>query len=161
MSTPMFVREVMTHRVAAVDAPATVEDLRRVAHRDNLVAVAVVNRQQPIAVLTRQQLDHADVRGAEPDPTPWFEQLGGQPPIVLAPNDLTADLQAVFYQSGTSVALVVDHHEIVGLVTLGQLEENAQSTLKPNRRPSHRTRRVAGDRQPSAPEGHGPTHQGE
>jgi predicted transcriptional regulator len=84
--------------------------------------------------------------GAEPDPTPWFEQLGGQPPIVLAPNDLTADLEAVLYQSGTSVALVVDHHEIVGLVTLGQLEENAQATLKPNRRPSHRTRRVARSR---------------
>jgi predicted transcriptional regulator len=123
----MFVREVMTRRVGTVDATATLEDMRRVAHRDDVMAVAVVHRQCPVAVLTRQQLDLPDIRTAEPDHTPWFEQLGGQPPIVLAPDDLTAGLRTVFYQTGTSVALVVDHRHIVGLVTLEHLTDDVHA----------------------------------
>lgn len=128
-STPMFVREIMTRRIGTVDTNATVEDMRQIAHCDDLLAVAVVNQRQPIAVLTRRNLDNAATATREPDNKPWFEQLGGQPPIVLAPDDLTAELETVFYQSGTTVALVVDHHDVVGIVTLDQLTDEATSPV--------------------------------
>jgi predicted transcriptional regulator len=123
----MFVREIMSRRIGTVDATATLEEMRRIAQRDDLQAVAVVSHHQPIAVLTRQNLDRADSRTTEPDTTPWFEQLGGQPSIVLAPDDLIAGLETVFYQSGTTSALVVDHHEVVGLVTLSHLPDEVSS----------------------------------
>jgi CBS domain-containing protein len=129
MPTPTFVREIMSRRIGTVDATATIEAMRKLAQRDDLLAVAVVNHHQPIAVLTRQNLDHADPRTTEPDTTPWFEQFGGQPSIVLAPDDLIAGLETVFYQSGTTSALVVDHHEVVGLVTLSQLTEEGSSQV--------------------------------
>src|SRR5690348_14645172 len=129
MSTTSFVREIMSRRIGTVDVSATIEEARRIAQRDDLLAVAVVSHRQPIAVLTRQNLDHADTRTAEPDPTPWYEQLGGQPSIVLAPDDLIAGLETVFYQSGTTSALVVDHREVVGLVTLSQLTDEMSSQV--------------------------------
>jgi CBS domain-containing protein len=126
-STPMFVREVMTRRVGVVEATATVEEVRRLVERDDLAAVAVMHRRRLLVALTRQDLSQTDcgkyAPDAEkgPDVTTWYEQLDGQPPILLAPDDLTAELPSLFDQLGASLAVVVDHDDVVGVVTTALL----------------------------------------
>jgi CBS domain-containing protein len=116
-SAPMFVREVMTRRVGVVDATATVEDVRRIAVREDLAAVAVVHRRRVVVALTRQDLSRAGRGVTTHDATAWYEQLDGQPPVLLAPDDLTAGLSSLFERLGASAAVVVDHGDVVGVVT--------------------------------------------
>jgi CBS domain-containing protein len=126
-STPMFVREVMTRRVRVVDATATVEDVRRMVERDNLAAVAVVHRRRLIVALTRQDLNRTDPGTSAQDASIWYERLDDQPPVLLAPDDLSAELPSLFDRLGASVAVVVDHGDVVGVVTPGLLPENVRS----------------------------------
>jgi predicted transcriptional regulator len=127
-STPMFVREVMTRRVGVVDATATVEEVRRIADREDLAAVAVVHRRRLIVALTRQDLNRAALGVTSQDATTWYEQLDGRSPVLLAPDDLTAGLSSLFERLGASVAVVVDHGDVLGVVTPGLLPENVRST---------------------------------
>jgi CBS domain-containing protein len=117
----MFVRELMTQRVVSVGLSATIDDMRGLIQREDLLVVAVVHRHQPLVVLTRQALARwPNSKAADPG-RPWVEHLGGQRPVVLAPDDLVADVEAILTRSGASLGLVIDHRDIVGVVTLDQL----------------------------------------
>ncbi len=130
----MFVREAMNRRVVAVPPGTTVEEMLRLAEERDLLVVAVVESGHPIAVFTHSALQRHPVSGRLGPPADARRE-GECPLVIVAPDELTTSVHAALVKVGATVAVVVDHDDVIGVVTVDSLTEDPADLLNLTRQP--------------------------
>lgn len=117
LSAETKIQDVMHTPVIVAPASVSLREAARVLRDANIGALALVDGEEPVGILSERDIVRAVADGADVDQV-WVADVASQDPRYLTPVDTKETALTIMHEAGVRHLPVVDEGQLVGMVSL-------------------------------------------